>query len=398
LKLRRPRWWLVALLVLACAAAVTALALPGSGRPKPGPFYAVPSPLPPGPPGTLIRSQPIPHLYPGAKSYRILYKSTGLDGRPTAVSGVVVVPEAPGPARGRDVVAFTHGTVGIARDCAPSLQRGGIAQVIEGIGEFVAAGYVVSATDYQGLGTPGPHPYLVGRVAAMNALDSVRAAHRLRQAHAGVRFAVWGHSQGGQAALFTGQLARTYAPGLHLVGVAAGAPVPSLEAFFRVNRKTTAGKLLLALTLGSWSAVYRAPALLHVLAPASRPAVAQIAGYCLAGGQSLAAAPSAAALGLKFQHLPRWRSEPWRKILVQNTPGTSAIDVPILITQGGGDKVVPAALTVRFARRLCERGETVDVRLYPGVENEEAGIVVVPDVLAWIGGRFAGRPAPDSCR
>ena len=397
MKLRRPRWWVVALLVLACAGVVTALALPGSSRPRPGPFYAVPSPLPPGPPGTLIRSQPIPDLYPGAKSYRILYKSTGFDGRPTAVSGVVVVPEAPVPAGGRKVVAFTHGTVGVARDCAPSLQRGAIAQVIEGIGEFVASGYVVAATDYQGLGTPGPHPYLVGRVEAMNALDSVRAAHRLRQAHAGVRFAVWGHSQGGQAALFTGQLARSYAPGLHLVGVAAGAPVPSLEDFFRVNRRSTAGKLLLALALDSWSAVYDSPAILHVLAPASRPAAAQIAGYCLSGGQSLAAAPSALALGLKFAHLPRWRSQPWSTIRAQNTPGTMSVGVPILITQGGADKVVPAALSVRLARRLCERGETVDLRLYPGVENEEAGIVVVPDVLAWIAGRFAARPAPDSC-
>ena len=253
----------------------------------------------------------------------------------------MVVPEAPVPAGGRKVVAFTHGTVGIARDCAPSLQRGAIAQVIEGIGEFVASGYVVAATDYQGLGTPGPHPYLVGRVEAMNALDSVRAAHRLRQAHAGVRFAVWGHSQGGQAALFTGQLARSYAPGLHLVGVAAGAPVPSLEDFFRVNRRSTAGKLLLALALDSWSAVYDAPAILHVLAPASRPAVAQIAGYCLSGGQSLAATPSALALALKFAHLPRWRSQPWSTIRAQNTPGTTSVGVPILITQGGADKVVP---------------------------------------------------------
>jgi len=60
------------------------------------------------------------------------------------------VPEGPVPAGGRKVVAFTHGTVGIASDCAPSLQRGAIAQVIEGIGEFVAAGYVVAMPNPRG--------------------------------------------------------------------------------------------------------------------------------------------------------------------------------------------------------------------------------------------------------
>jgi pimeloyl-ACP methyl ester carboxylesterase len=394
----RSRWSLAALIVLACVAATLVVVLSGSAQPRPGPFYEVPSPLPHGPPGTLIREQPIPDLYPGAKAYRILYKSTGFDGRPTAVSGVVVVPEGPVPAGGRRVVAFTHGTVGVASSCAPSLQGGGIAQVIEGLGEFVAAGYVVAATDYRGLGTPGPHPYLVGRVEAMNALDSVRAAHRLHEAHAGVEFAVWGHSQGGQAALFTGELASSYAPGLHLVGVAAGAPVPSLVDLFKVNMRTTAGKILLALALSSWEHVYRSPRLLDVVSPATRPAVGQIAGYCLSGGLALAAVPSALALRLTFRAAPPWRREPWRTILAQNTPGTAPIGVPILITQGGADKIVPAALTRRFADLLCARDETVELRLYPGVENEEAGIVVTPDVVAWISGRFAGRPAPSSCR
>jgi hypothetical protein len=179
-----------ALLAAGGVALLGVLLLGDSASPRPGPFYAVPSPLPKGPPGTLIRKELIVGLYPGAKSYRVLYKSTGSDGRPTAVSGLVVVPEGPAPAGGRKVIAFTHGIVGVARYCAPSLRRGDIGRVIDGLGVLLAAGYVVAASDYTGLGTPGRAPFLLGRVEAMNALDSVRAAHRLRQAHAGVEFAV----------------------------------------------------------------------------------------------------------------------------------------------------------------------------------------------------------------
>jgi fermentation-respiration switch protein FrsA (DUF1100 family) len=394
---RRLRSSLLLLLALALIGVGVSLALSASSPSRPGPFYAAPAPLPHGPPGTLIRKALIPHFYPGAKAYRVLYKSTGFDGRPTAVSGVVVVPEGPRPARGRRVIAFTHGTVGIATSCAPSLQKGRAAQVIEGLGGFIAAGYVVAATDYSGLGTPGPNAYLVGRVEAMNALDSVRAAHRLRQAYAGVEFAVWGHSQGGQASLFTGQLASSYAPELRLVGVAAGAPVPSLVDLFKTNLSTTVGRILIAMALSSWSAVYADPGLDRIVTPAARPAIASIASYCLYGSQILGAAPSALASTLTFSSSPPWRTEPWRTILAQNTPGAGAIDVPILITQGGADKIVPPRVTERFVKQLCAKGERVDLRLYPSVEHQEAGIVVAPDVASWIADRFAGRPAPSTC-
>jgi hypothetical protein len=84
-------------------------------------FYTAPSPLPEGPPGTIIRSEVIDDFYPGATAYRVLYKSTGYDGAPTAVSGIIVVPDGPAPAAGRKVIAWTHGTVGVASACSPSL-------------------------------------------------------------------------------------------------------------------------------------------------------------------------------------------------------------------------------------------------------------------------------------
>ena len=89
---------------------------------------------------------------------------------------------------------------------------------------MLAHGYVVVATDYEGLGVPGVHPYLVGVSEAHAVLDSVRAARELPATQATSRFAVWGHSQGGHAALWTGQLQPSYAPDVTLAGVAALAP------------------------------------------------------------------------------------------------------------------------------------------------------------------------------
>ncbi len=113
-----PRWLRLTGALTAVALALGGLAIsvavhraaPG----EPGPFYTAPSPLPDGPPGTIIRSEVIDDFHTGAVTYRVLYKSTGYDGAPTAVSGIIVVPDTPAPPDGRAVIAFTHGTVGVA--------------------------------------------------------------------------------------------------------------------------------------------------------------------------------------------------------------------------------------------------------------------------------------------
>ncbi len=126
---------------------------------------------------------------------------------------------------------------------------------IQGLTQFLAHGDVVVATDYPGLGLAGPHPYLVGASEARAALDLVRAAHNLPEAHAGTRFAVWGHSQGGQAALFAVGLAPSYAPDLQLVGAAAAAPVTDIAALLNQPADDPLWGALLAYTVASWSQV-----------------------------------------------------------------------------------------------------------------------------------------------
>ena len=128
------------------------------------------------------------------------------------------------------MLSWAHGTTGVADISAPSRDAPGhpshiYTQLADAtLNQWVKRGWVVTRTDYEGLGTPGSHPYLVGASEARSTVDILLAA---RQLHPGIgrRWAVMGHSQGGHAALFTASLAPTWAPGLELIGAVAIAPV-----------------------------------------------------------------------------------------------------------------------------------------------------------------------------
>ncbi len=158
----------------------------------------------------------------GMQAWKIRYLSRDDRGVQRELTGMVIAPREAIPARPRRVLAWTHGTWGIADQCTPSMSP----RFFEATPalEAVRQGYVVVAPDYPGLGVPGPHPYLVGPVTARSVLDSVRAARAIPGAAAGSDYAVWGESQGGHAALWTGQLQGAEGAGLRLVGVAAGRP------------------------------------------------------------------------------------------------------------------------------------------------------------------------------
>ncbi|HJZ20126.1 MAG TPA: lipase, partial [Bradyrhizobium sp.] len=138
-------------------------------------FYRAPSSEVAGSPGTLVRKEVIDGAPLGATTYRVLYRSTGLDDKPILVSGVVIVPPGDPPPGGRPIVAWAHPTSGIVPHCAPSLAIF-LFEQIQGLRSFMRDGYVVAATDYPGLGTAGPHPYLVGTSEARAVIDSVRVA------------------------------------------------------------------------------------------------------------------------------------------------------------------------------------------------------------------------------
>jgi len=139
-------------MVLVVAMALSLSAGPAAAGPKRD-FYSVPDPLASKPPGTIIRSERIPAPH-GATAWRVLYHSESVGGRDIAVSGVIVAPNATAPKGGRPVVTWAHGTTGLADSCAPS-KAANVASKLPYVDAMIRAGYVVAATDYEGLGTPG---------------------------------------------------------------------------------------------------------------------------------------------------------------------------------------------------------------------------------------------------
>ena len=364
--------------------------VPGSAEAQ-TPFYqALPDEVA-GRPGTLIRQEPMLGAPDGAAAYRVLYRSTNPEGEPIAVSGVVIVPSGPAPEGGRPIVAWAHPTTGIVPRCAPSLAMF-IFQQIAGSRQMVERGYAIAATDYPGLGTPGPHPYLVGDSEARAVINSVRVAHLLPGVGNSNRFAVWGHSQGGQAALFTGLITKSYAPELHLVGVAAAAPATDLATLMTDDLNTSGGRNLTAMTVWSWSRVFGAPAE-SVIAPAAMPTVDRLATECIKFIFDIMMRDrTSKPLAEAFLTVANPAVvEPWRALLDRNTPGPLSSIIPVFLAQGSTDALVKPAVTQAVGTSAFAEQEVACKCL-----SCRTSITALPGVTAQVppsgldGGQFAG--------
>jgi alpha-beta hydrolase superfamily lysophospholipase len=350
----------------------------------------------PGKPGTIIRVWPLESGGPGnSDAFRFLYRSTGLKGEPIPVSGAIFIPSGAMPAGGRNVIAWAHPTSGVAPDCAPSLypDRAGL---IWNLRDMMSQGYVVVATDYPGLGTDGVHPYLIGESAGRAVLDSVRAARHFTKSGASNRFAVWGHSEGGHAALFTGELAARYAPELKLVGVAAAAPATYLVELFEDDAATEQD--LIAMALLSWTKL-RNVSPSTIVEPAAMPAFNATARGCLTSiAQFEAIEKDEKRLqAARFLKIDPSKTEPWKGIMVHNSPGQAPAGAPVFIAQGTADTTVDPQVTKRFAKALCAKGERVTFVELPGVSHIFVARDSAPTAISWMSERFRGAPAPSDC-
>jgi acetyl esterase/lipase len=271
-------------------------------------------------------------------------------------------------------------------------------QSIQGLNEMLQRGYVVAATDYPGLGTAGPHPYLVGISEGRAVLDSVRVARSMPGAGGGLAFAVWSHSQGGQAALYTGILAQGYAPELKLVGVAAAAPATELVTLLADDMDSAGGKNITAMTLWSWSRVYGAP-ISNIVTPQAMPAVDRLANECIERFfDAIERRGPSRELNQSYLTVNNFTGlEPWSGLLASNTPGTLPPSIPVFLAQGMKDTLVRPAVTENYMQGLCQAGSAVQWDPVPGsghlfVARDSAGAAI-----GWIAARFEGTPAPSSC-
>ena len=360
-------------------------------------FYRPPSPLQFAPAGTIIRSQalsPDPGLPAGTRAWRVLYHSTSGSGGDLAESGMVVVPGGTPPPGGFPIVSWAHGTTGVATGCAPSVTG---TSTVPDLAAHIRSRQIVVASDYRGLGAPGQHPYLVGISEAQDVLDAARSARSLLAGTTSNAVAVLGFSQGGQAALFAGEVAPSYAPELFLAGVAAVAPVTSVLDLAPIgdHPPPSGQSAFTAMVLYAWARHYGTFRLGSVLTAAGIADLSAVSSSCV---NTIASLYDAVAPGRFF--LPGWQARP--AVLAANRanrPGNAPTSAPILVIQGTADAVVPFTQTTRFVtRQLCgNQYDTVDYVAERGVGHSQTLDQSTPLIDRWLQARFTGTSGTDSC-
>ena len=371
---------------------------------QPGPtglaFYAPPSPLPAGMAGQVIWARLLTSaaaLASAGENLLVLYHSRTLAGQDTAVSGTVSIPRGQPPRGGWPVLSWAHGTTGVADICAPSRDAPGhpchiYTQLADAmLNLWVKRGWAVVKTDYEGLGTPGPHPYLAGASAARATIDIVTAARHL---HPGIgrRWAVMGHNQGGHAALFTASLAPGRAPDLDLIGAVAIAPASGTHDIIAQLQNCSAPTPrlgFLALTLIGAAATDRALRLDQML---TRRALRLLAIARTVGIDDLLGPGLWPPLAPADLFRPGADLGPLLTILAANNPAALRLRTPALIVQGSNDPIADPGRTDRITRSLRGNGAALDYHMYPGTGHFDVIAAAHTQNARWIDARLAGMP------
>ncbi|HEY0423878.1 MAG TPA: alpha/beta fold hydrolase [Rhodopila sp.] len=398
--------YLVGLLAILLSAA-TALAAqvpapnPAQGDGGVSSFYTWSGDIPAAP-GQMLRSEPLePNLglAMAGEQRRILYSSIdGIDGQtPITVSGAYFLPKGTPPAGGWPLLAWAHGTTGLADTCAPSWNPRSERDATY-LNSWLQQGYAVVATDYQGLGTPGPHPYLVVRPEAYSVLDSVRAVLKSLPDIAN-RVVLIGQSQGGGAVFATAGVAPGYAPELNIRGsVATG--VPFLDPVMLRSRPppnpqdkadpTVAYNLYIGLLVQQGNAALTAD---ELVTERALPLLQEARTTCVG---KLFRDVMAAGLNRGNALKPGFRAA-FASVLPMMQYTTMRLPQPLFVGTGEQDHDVPPATQLALVRNACASGSVVEAHLYAGLSHGATVNASLKDSVPFVRKVMAGEPITPVC-
>jgi pimeloyl-ACP methyl ester carboxylesterase len=355
----------------------------------------------PDAPGQMLRREalePTLGLAMAGAEFRLLYSSTdGIDGKtPVAVSGAFFTPKGTPPQGGWPLIAWAHGTTGMADICAPSWRARSYRDV-RYLNTWLEQGYAVVATDYQGLGTLGPHPYLAARPEAYSVLDSVRAVLKAFP-DVSNRIVIVGQSQGGGAALATAGIAPSYAPELGIRGtVATGVPYPTSRRLdpprsaepYQPDR-TIAYVLYMALFAQQID-----PALTpaELFTPRALP-VFDLARVACVG--PLEADVVSAGLARANAYKPGLRAA-LAKILPLLMYTTLRVPQPVFIGTGQDDHDVAASSQLALVKDACAAGTVVEAHLYARLNHGATVNASLKNSLPFVRKVLADEPITRVC-
>lgn len=334
-------------------------------------FYLPPASVP-AQPGQLIRVEPLNGgNLPDTDAWSILYTTTDASGDPSVASGIVTIPSN---ATGKlPVISWANGTKGVASRCAVSESQ---TPYDDGPGtartKMLDSGWAVVATDYIGLGTAGPHPYLVPKSEAHAVLDATRAAGQIDELKShdvslDSRTVLWGHSQGGHAALASAKEAPSYAPELQVLGVAAMAPATDLKQLAASVANSSAGKVISSYIATSWNQLYPELQIEQSLSGASASASELISKSCFFGTDTLTAMAQASQLFEPIFTSQKLNGPVGTKLEENSAPVPS--NVPLFIAQGAADSLVLPSMQRQFFKKICSTNEQAAYAEYAGLDH-----------------------------
>ena len=395
---------LVVLLTGTSAAAQVPPPDPMQGDGRVPAFYTWPDSIPETP-GRMLRSEPLEPglgLISAGRQIRLLYSSTdGVDDKtPTVVSAAYYEPKGDPPANGWPLIAWAHGTTGLADICAPSVRTRYMFE-IKYLDTWLAQGFAVVATDYQGLGTPGPHPYMQARPAAYSVLDSVRAVLR-DQPHLANRIVIAGLSQGAHAAFSTGGYAPIYAIGTqhtsdHRPWYSVSQPRFSQPTLGRGDRpkdrpdQTVAYNLYLALVMQQRDPTLAAD---RVITARGLPLLDLARASCV--GALFYDVTSAGLNRANTLEAINYRDE-YLKILPGMEYPTVRLTAPLFVGAGENDRDVPVTRQLKLVKSACAAGTVVEAHVYRGLDHVQPVEASLKDAIPFARKALAGEPITSIC-
>ena len=362
-------------------------------------FWTPPDPLP-GQPGDVIWARHHGNIENGSV-YLLLYRSESVCGQPRAVTAWVAIPDGEPPAKGRPILTYGHGTKGNADQCAPTKAGTYDTWQFSGLlAGLMGRGFVFIAPDYEGLGTPGPHPYAQAGMYGKNMLDAARAVQRFEPASAANEVVFMGFSAGGSALAKASEIADKYAPELKLLGGIglAGAFVSSLGASDLIMRGPNRAAMILV-AAGSETA-YGAE-----IAPVSR--------LLTDFGADTLEAVEELCVGELLSYYRQFTPEelfrfPWDPAFTNGTNETGQINalglapghIPLLVIHPAFDLWIDPSAIVEYASKVCSYGQEVAVRWQADIGHSymlHADPGVRAEIFDWIDGRLSATKPPSDC-
>ena len=386
--------------------------------------------------GEVVASEAVATGIPNARAWRIAYVSSDLLDRPTIATGLVIAPEGDAPPEGRPIMSWAHGTTGTAQNCGPSQEWdpaqplneyfliGGTSSTDFGVpaaNEFIAAGYVLVATDYQGLGGGGTHQYAISQTQARDAIDAVRAVGSMGLSGAGRKAAIYGWSQGGGATLSAASspdyIARTGTAfdGIDLVGFVALAPqdVAAMAPPGPLDDAASA-KMLAGLTTAFTDNVFDFTHFsMNIWATAATFPGLKLTEMFTADGASAideifskkCMHPASDTLNFNFGSDYKTLLNPaptnqraWVEAILKGSVQPIVPIAPVIIYWGTKDTTNPPVMGEKYREQMCKMGGNVTRVQLPGEQSHfTTPGASQPLYIPWVADRFAGKAIPDGC-